>query len=532
MKKQILIHIILFLLMVPLSAQTVWQWSVSLDSVASDETKEPPQAFLWIPENCQQVKGVVFTQHNMIERGILEHPVFRKKMTELGFAEIWVTPKIALTFDFTGTAPKDFEYLLNRLAEVSGYKELTTIPVVPMGHSAMASFPWNFGAYYPNRTLAMVSVHGDAPLTNLTGSGRPNPDWGDKNIDGVPGLFIMGEYEWWEDRITPAFQYIKKHPNSPITLFADAGHGHFDYSDMLVTYIADYIAKAVQYRIFQNRLKPINVESGWLMDRWHKDLPPTFAPATYKKYKGNHAQASWVFDKEWAKVTEAYYQKARGKKTQYIGIIANGDTLNPANSHATYSIRPTLLDDGISFTIKGFFSKDSTKLHATNNHASTPLSIDKITGPVAKINDTLFRIGFDRLGFNNPRRSRTIWLLAHHEGDSVYKSTVQQLEIVFPLANTDGIPQSIHFNPVPDQVIGTDSVALKATADSGEKVYFYVKEGPAYIENNTLLFTKIPPKAKLPVKVTVVGWQYGIPDKIQSAEPVTQTFYLTEKEQP
>lgn len=530
MKKQIIIHIILLILLMPLSAQTVWQWSVSLDSVASDETQEPPQAFLWIPENCQQVKGIICTQHNMIERGILEHPTFRKKMTDLGFAEIWVTPKMAMTFDFNGSAPKDFEYMMTRLANVSGYSELETAPVIPIGHSALASFPWNFGAYYPNRTLAVISVHGDAPLTHLTGSGRPNPNWGDKTIDGIPGLFIMGEYEWWEDRITPAFQYIKAHPHSPITLFADAGHGHFDYSDMLVEYIADYITKAAQYRLSQNGLKPMAVSGGWLMDRWHKDLPPTSIPATYKKYKGNRTEASWVFDKEWAKVTETYYQKARGRKTQYIGIIANGDTLKPTNSHANYSINPTLLDDGLSFTIKGFFAKDSAKTISTKNHATTPLNIDKITGPVTKINDTLFRISFDRLGFNNPRRSYTIWLLAHNEGDTLYKSTVQQLEITLPPVNTDGISQSIHFDAIPNQALGTKSVTLKATSDSGEKVYFYVKEGPAYMEKNTIRFTEIPPKAKFPIKVTIVGWQYGIPGKIQSAIPVTQTFYIIEKQ--
>ena len=183
----------------------VWQWSVTVDRVISDETKDHPQAFLWIPENCKQVRGVVFTQHNMIEEGMLEHPAFRKTMTELGFAEVWVTPGINITYDFTKDAGEDFNYMMKKLATVSGYNELQFTPVVPMGHSAYASFPWNFAAWNPQRTLALVSVHGDAPLTKLTGSGKPNPDWGNRNIDGVPSLFIMGEYEWWEDRITSAF---------------------------------------------------------------------------------------------------------------------------------------------------------------------------------------------------------------------------------------------------------------------------------------------------------------------------------------
>ena len=43
----------------PGAAAQVWQWSVTVDSVVSGETKDHPMAFLWIPENCKQVRGVV-----------------------------------------------------------------------------------------------------------------------------------------------------------------------------------------------------------------------------------------------------------------------------------------------------------------------------------------------------------------------------------------------------------------------------------------------------------------------------------------
>jgi len=165
-------------------------------------------------------------------------------MTELGFAEIWISPGLNITFDFTKDAGEDFNYMMKLLARASGYRELENAPVIPIGHSAYASFPWNFAAWNPLRTLALVSVHGDAPLTGLTGSGIPNPDWGNRNIDGVPALFIMGEYEWWEDRIRPGFEYVNKHLLSPVSFFADAGHGHFDYSDEMIEYICMFIRKS------------------------------------------------------------------------------------------------------------------------------------------------------------------------------------------------------------------------------------------------------------------------------------------------
>jgi hypothetical protein len=60
----------------------------------------------------------------------------------------------------------------------------------------LASFPWNFAAWNPGRTLAVLSVHGAAPLTKYTGCGQPNPDWGNRPLDGVPSLMVMAEFEW------------------------------------------------------------------------------------------------------------------------------------------------------------------------------------------------------------------------------------------------------------------------------------------------------------------------------------------------
>ncbi|MGZ4012314.1 MAG: hypothetical protein ACXVLF_15255, partial [Flavisolibacter sp.] len=303
--KRLLVCFFLFLSLNTFSQ--VWQWSVSVDGVVSDETKQHPIAFLWIPENCKKVRAVVVGQHNMIEEGIFEHPVFRKEMAQLGFAVVWVSPKLSLTFDFNKSAGEDFNNMMKKLADSSGYNELKNVPVIPIGHSALASYPWNFAAWNPARTLALISVHGDAPLTRLTGSGQPNPDWGDRNIEGVPGLFIIGEYEWWEDRIQPGFDYVIKHTKTPITFFADAGHGHFDYSDQLVRYISLFIKKAAAYRLPKTsstegsvQLRPIDPANGWLMDRWRKDSLPIAAPAPFKSYTGDRKFASWVFDKELA----------------------------------------------------------------------------------------------------------------------------------------------------------------------------------------------------------------------------------------
>lgn len=531
MMKKLFIIIFLLSLLNTSNAQ-VWQWGVKVDSVVSSETNDHPVAYLWVPENCKQVKAVVFTQHNMIEEGMLENSFFRKTMTELGIAEVWVTPGINMPFDFNKDAGEDFNRMMHLLAIESGYNEIEFAPVIPLGHSAYATFPWNFAAWNPQRTLALVSVHGDAPQTNLTGYGRANVDWGNRNIDGVPALFIMGEYEWWEDRIAPAFKYINAHPNSVITLFCDAGHGHFDYSDEMIAYVCLFIKKAMQQRLPKSFAinKPavlVNVkrEKGWLIDRWHKDSLPTAVAAPFHLYEGNRNSASWVFDKEMAVATEKFYTVSRGKRQQYIGFSQNGKTLIPDKSHANYNMKFKPNEDGISFTVKAFFA-DSSRTIPVSSFAETKLSIDRICGPVKKINDTTFQISFNRLGFNNSKRSFDIWLLAHNTGDDKYKSAVQQLNMKFSPANTEGTEQFIQFDSIGNQSAEVKSLKLHAISSAGLPVQFYVQQGPAFISGDSLLFTKLPPKAKFPVQVTVVAWQYGVAGKVKTAKPVERRFYI------
>lgn len=504
----------------------VWQWSVTVDAPPSGETNAQPEAWLWIPENCKKVRGVVFAQNNMIEEGILEHTVFRENMRDLGLAEVWVTPVMVQKFDFHADDPVLFRNMMQKLADESGYAELATAPVIPVGHSAAATFPWNFAAWDPARTLAVISIHGDAPQTNLTGYGGKNIEWGERNIDGVPALFIMGEYEWWEDRLTPGLKYQQQHPGSVITWFADAGHGHFDYSDELIDYICLYLTKAVKYRL--PGMKPLRPENGWLMDRWRRDSLPTAASAPYASFSGDRATASWIFDKQMAEATEAFYETARNKKEQHIGIMQNGNVVEPGSSHANYQLKLIPLKSGITFNVKAFFA-DSTRKTPVRHHARTPLFIDRITGPVKKINDSTFDIHFGKLGFNNSKRSNIIWLIAHNAGDDEYKSAVQQMEVRFPVFNREGKPQVITFPTIEDQVAGVKSLPLQAGSDAGTPVQYYVKAGPAFIRDNQLIFTPLPPKTKFPVKVTVVAWQYGVAGVLQSAEPVQREFLIRKK---
>ncbi|HTG65967.1 MAG TPA: hypothetical protein VL859_06295, partial [Flavobacterium sp.] len=265
----LLVFLLVFLLSCCVNAQ--YQWSVPVNGMISNETKDHPRAFLWIPENCKQVQAVVLGQHNMTEETIFYHPKFRKEMSKLGIAIIWVSPGFSMNFDPNTDANKLFETILNDLAAVSGYTELQFSPIIPIGHSAYATYPWNFAAANPARTLAILSIHGDAPQTKLTGYGGKNIDWNTKNIDGIPGLMVEGEYEWWEARVQPALDFKQRFPKAAISFLCDAGHGHFDISDELIDYLNLFIKKALKYRLPLKtsldkpvQLIAVNPLKGWL----------------------------------------------------------------------------------------------------------------------------------------------------------------------------------------------------------------------------------------------------------------------------
>lgn len=526
---------ILFYLLIGIPVTAQYQWSVPVSSLISSETSEHPRAFLWIPENCKQVRAFLIGQHNMTEETIFEHTKFRKEMAKLDIAIVWVSPGFDMLFDFNKGAGEQFESIMNALAEESGYSELKFAPAIPIGHSAYATYPWNFAAWNPARTLAVLSIHGDAPLTNLTGFGRPNMDWGNRNIDGVPGLMVEGEYEWWEARVQPALDFQQRFPNAPVSFLCDAGHGHFDISDELIDYLHLFIRKAVQYRLPSATaldkpvlLKPVNPKKGWLKEKWKKDSKPNYLAASYNQYKGDRKDAFWYFDKEMANATEEFYAKVRGKKEQYLGFSQNG-TLLPFNpkSHARIIGKFSPDVDGLTFHIKPVFT-DTLRTKSIEDHAKSKPTISRICGPVEKINDTTFTVRFYRMGLHNEKRTGDIWLMASHPGDQKHKSSVQQFNMRIPLQNKEGIDQLINFPAIPNIKQGINSIPLTASSNCGMPVYFYVQEGPAEWKDGRLIFTKIPPKSKLPIKVTVVAWQYGryVEPKIKSATPVVQSFYL------
>ena len=332
-------------------------------------------------------------------------------------------------------------------------------------------------------------------------------------------------------------------------MLANPGAGHFDLSNAKVAYLALYLEKAVRYRLPAGDSAPGPLKlnlidptiSGWLADRWHKDAPPKALAAPVGQYTGDPKDAFWYFDGELARATEALEAMYRGKKTDLVGYVQNGKVVaqNPStHQQVTLSFEP--LQDGLSFKLSGTFlntvlpgrpegwtglPKGTPINHATGGG---PIVISRICGPVEQTGPDTWAVRFYRMGMTNQKRSNEIWLIASHPGDQEYRPAVQQAVLHFPLRNDSGTEQHILFDKIPDQKVGVRTFKLHATSDANVPVLFYVREGPAELDHDTLTFTAIPPRAKFPVRVTVVAWQWGrsIEPRLKTAQPVERTFAL------
>lgn len=445
---------LLFLVAINLStfcigSSGMFQYSVALRNYISTETGKAPIAYLWIPDGCETVKVVMLCQQNMTEEQLIKMPYFQKQMQRLDVAIVWVAPSFSLNWDPATPCQTIFEDMMNDLSYQSNHREIAKAPIIPFGHSAQATFPWNFAAWNPNRTLCIISFHGDAPRTNLCGYGGANVEWGrTRNIDGIPGLMVEGEYEWWEARVRPALAFRMMYPESCISFLCDAGHGHFDCSEETTSYLVKFIEKSMKARLNSDgTLKKVNPKDGWLVERYTADITSTDgtdkgmisgvikkqeAPAPYSSYKGDKHDAFWYFDGEMAQLTEQRYAQTIGKKMQYVGFEQNGK-LVPYNEEVQGGMQAAFLPDadGVTIHLKPVYT-DSTHANLATNHGKGKLHIEVICGPIKKINDTTFRLYPYEAGLDNPRRSFTCWLVAVAESDKDYKGAVQPLKIELP----------------------------------------------------------------------------------------------------
>ena len=419
-----------------------YQYSVDLKNYISKETGKAPTAHLWVAEGCKKVTAVVFAQQNMTEEAILKHPSFRRQMADIGVALLWVEPWFSQSWNPESGCQDIFEEMMTDIAFQANHPEVAKAPMIPLGHSAQATFPWNFAAWNADRTLCIVSFHGDAPRTNLCGYGGANIEWGrTRNIDGIPGLMIEGEYEWWEARVTPALAFRMMYPGSCISFLCDTGRGHFDCDNRTVDYMAMFIRKSMEKRLCADgTLAKLDPNDGVFVERYRADMPQNEATdkGTMSRWQQSKATVDphdcfWYIDEEMATLTRKIHAESHGKKMQYMGVESHGRLVAPnpkVQCGMEAAFEPEA--DGVTIKIRAVYT-DSTHTALTKAHSRKPPRMEVISGPIRKISDDTFRIYPYEAGFDNPRRSFTCLLVAIGDADENYRGAVQPVMIRYSL---------------------------------------------------------------------------------------------------
>lgn len=509
----------------------VWQWSVAVRNFASNPKSLESKAYLWLPPSCERVRALVVAQHNMEEIALLEDEAFRRRMAELGVGEVWVHPSFNHGFDFRDGAWETLDAILRDLAAVSGYEEIAEAPLIPIGHSAAASWPYYLAAYRPDRTLACISVSGQWPYHR--DNWLCHDSWGDRHIDFIPCLETMGEYESAEGWALRGLQDRHAHPNLPLSMLACPAEGHFAYTPEKAQYIALYIRKALEY----GRVDP--TRDGWLAERWLRDQPPTVEPAPVAEYRGDPREAFWFFDREMVEATERYQARWRALKPQLAGLRQGGEMLPQRNTHLQLHPSCTTESDGVTICLEPVMYDRVPEGHdrlpqwtqrgvgESLEHGAGEPALRMISGPAEVVDGVGLRIAWNRLVLWSAKQVELDFAV-EHRGDADFKPAVQQARIMMPIHRNEGVGQSITFAPIKDVRADKRRVRLEAEASSGLPVGFYVESGPAVVEGDELVLQPLPPRAKRPVAVTVVAWQYGrtTEPQVATAEPVRQTFYI------
>lgn len=367
---------------------------------------EGERSLIRLPRGQKQVRAVLYCHQNMTEEVLFRDAVFCSRMDSLGVAMAFIQ-RGSQNWDVTSGCQERFEKIMLDFADGTGHPEIASAPVIPFGHSAQATFPWNFAAWNPDRTLCIISYHGDAPRTNLCGYGRANVEWGrTRNIDKIPSLMIIGEYEWWEARLLPALAFQMMYPDSRISFLCDAGRGHFDLCRHTIDYIALFIEKAL------DNPRP---EEGCHYSRWFQDGHESQDP---------HEQF-WYQDEEMVALTKQIYQENQGRKRQWVSAEIDGKLIEYQHDrHIKMNIRLS----GEMLTLNPVFV-DSTMTRHSSHHAAVKPRIVLISGPAEQVAPNTFKVNTTYFGKDPKRLWTGITLCIEAEGDKTYKSAVQELNV-------------------------------------------------------------------------------------------------------
>jgi len=506
----------------------IFQWSASGTSEGwPDGSRKDATAFLWIPEACLRLRGLLILGTNVPEHMLVAHESIREVCRKNNLGIVWAVPSF---WNFSpgskghdGKQVEFLEELLRRLAEVSGYDDVAEVPWLPIGESGHLLMVCGLINQRPDKCIAGICVKNPhepqnktVPLLWTLGTAQ---EWGQAQKDIRTSWRDTGAYrQWCTNRSANGW---------PLSVVVEHGTGHFFCTDAMTGYFAEYITAAVRARLPDDGspgMKAINLDRGVLanlpLERQTNLGVIPYAEATEEEKK-----RPWFFNGDLARAAQRLSEPGSATEAQLASIepvtgcrtephALNSVTKLYVKSDGEFSVRPVLLD-----RIPDGFLGAGEPLSRSDGE---PVA-EWICGPFAPTDGGTFRIAADRTWTGRA----AAYLIVKHEGDHRVRRTVQPVHVTIE-KNDTGAAQTIAFDPIHDVPAHADTVELSARSDSGLPVSFFVNHGPAVVDGDTLKITPVPPGAKFPVEISVTAWQWGraTDPQVQTARPVTKTFRI------
>lgn len=197
----------------PLSA-AVFQYAVELPV-----KKGNAGAFLWIPPEAKQVRGVLMAGMTLAERELVKDPQIRKACA---------AEQVAIVFLTAGLGSVDIQLVLDELAKGCGYRELSVAPLFFVGHSAGGPQAKAAAAKFADRCFGVMQYRGGAP------------SWEPPLPPGIPTLMMLGQFdefgksmmrdengrENWENGRDEMIKFRSLDPANVGSIVIEPGAGH------------------------------------------------------------------------------------------------------------------------------------------------------------------------------------------------------------------------------------------------------------------------------------------------------------------
>ena len=496
----------------------VFQWAVKEDS---NQT-----AYLWIPENCKSIRGLLVLGWNIPEHMFVGHSAIRKACADNGLG-------IVLSSDFyfnlhsNSTRLDCLQRQLKILADSSGYPEITTAPLLPIGESGHLLIVQLIMDSLYNRCIAGACMKNPffpgtpngklIPMINSIGTGY---EWSQTDTSGDPRTN-------WNTGLANSYQTCAG-ATKGASILIEAGTGHFECSERMTQFLARYIGLAAKARLKNDTsqtLIPNDLTKGYLANLPVPGITNLSIIPYNKATSMQKASMAWYFDSLSAKEAQAIANVNWSAQTQIPSVAAgdndsvsafsfNSVTQIYAVTNSEFSLKPYLLD-----TIPSVFQKPGVAGSPLAKSPGKPY-LDWICGNVQPLGNNRFKVQLSRYGGVNT-------LIVKADSSKGIRYSNQPVYVNF-VKNNSGTAQTITFSQIANLKDTAKSIPLVAKSNRGLPVSFYVESGPGIVKENKLVFTKIPPSAKYPIAVTVVAWQWGTcTAPLYKQATVKQTFYIT-----